>query len=63
LAGTTTFFDVLARQATYVGDIGSLESIPWLLKHLQIRAQYSISVGWNKTNESSFSFDVSFQSL
>ncbi len=35
-AGTTTLFDVPARQATLAGGIDSLESI-MLLKHLQIR--------------------------
>jgi hypothetical protein len=37
-AGTTTLFDVPAHQATWGGGIDSLESIPGLLKHLQIRA-------------------------
>ncbi len=36
-AGTATLFDVLARQATWVGGIDSLASIPGLSKHLQIR--------------------------
>ncbi len=37
-AGKTTLFDVLAHQATWGGGIDSLESIPGLLKRLQIRA-------------------------
>jgi hypothetical protein len=37
-AGTTTLFDVPVRQATKAGRIHSLESIPGLLKRLQIRA-------------------------
>jgi hypothetical protein len=37
-AGSTTLFDVPARQATQAGRIDSLESIPGLLKSLQIRA-------------------------
>ncbi len=40
-SGTTTLFEVPARQATYAGRIDSLESISGLLKRLQIRAQYS----------------------
>jgi hypothetical protein len=38
MAGTTTLFDVPARQATKAGGIDSLESIPGLLRRLQIRA-------------------------
>ncbi len=38
-AGTTTLFDVPARQAIQAGGIYSLSSIPGLLKSLQIRAQ------------------------
>jgi hypothetical protein len=37
-AGTTTLFVVPARQASWAGGIESSESIPGLLKHLQIRA-------------------------
>jgi hypothetical protein len=37
--GTTTLFVVPACHATLVGEIKSLESIPGLLKRLQIRAQ------------------------
>ncbi len=37
--GITTLCDVPAHQATYAGRIDSLESIPRLLKRLQIRAQ------------------------
>jgi hypothetical protein len=37
-AGTTTLFDVPARQATQAGGIDSLESIPGLLKRFQIWA-------------------------
>ncbi len=36
--GTTTLFDVPARQATLAGEIDSLESIDGLFKRLQIRA-------------------------
>jgi hypothetical protein len=36
-AGTTTLFEVRARQATLAGWIDSLESIPVLLKRLQNR--------------------------
>ncbi len=35
-AGSKTLFDITTRQATWAGD--SLESIPGLLKRLQIRA-------------------------
>ncbi len=38
-AGTTTLFDVPVRQVTKAAVIDSLESIPGLLKRLQIRAQ------------------------
>ncbi len=37
-AGTTTLFVVLARHSTLAGGIDSSESIPGLLKCLQIRA-------------------------
>ncbi len=37
-AGTKTLFVVLARQATWAGEIDSSESIPGLHKRLQIRA-------------------------
>jgi hypothetical protein len=40
MASTTTLFDVPARQATEAGGVDSLESIPELLKRLQIRALY-----------------------
>ncbi len=40
-AGTTTLFDVPARQATEAGEIDYSESIPGLLKGLQIRALMS----------------------
>ncbi len=39
LAATTTLFVVPARQAAQAGGIDSSESIPGLLKRLQIRAQ------------------------
>jgi hypothetical protein len=38
-AGTKTLFVVLARQATWAGEIDSSESMPGLHKRLQIRAQ------------------------
>jgi len=37
-SGTTTLFVVLARQATWAGEIDFSESIPGLLKSLRIRA-------------------------
>ncbi len=37
-AGTITLFVVPAGQATLAGEIDTLESIPGLLKRLQIRA-------------------------
>jgi hypothetical protein len=40
-ASTTTQLDVPVHPATYAGGIDSLESIPGLLKHLEIRAQAS----------------------
>ncbi len=43
-AGTTTLFVVQARQASWVGGIDSSDSIPGLLKCLQIRAQVCWSV-------------------
>jgi hypothetical protein len=45
-AGTKTLFDVLARQATQGGEINSMESIPGLLKRLQIRALDANVVGF-----------------
>ncbi len=44
-ACTTTLFDVPGRQATWAREIDSLESVPGLLKRLQIRAQKR-SQGW-----------------
>ncbi len=41
----TTQFDVPARKDTLAGGIDSLESIPGLLKRLQIRAQATLAVG------------------
>jgi len=41
----TTQFDVPARKDTSAGGIDSLESIPGLLKRLQIRAQATLAVG------------------
>jgi hypothetical protein len=38
-------FDVPARKDTSAGGIDSLESIPGLLKRLQIRAQATLAVG------------------
>ncbi len=40
-AGTTSLFDVPARQATKAGGINSMKSIPGLLERFQIRAQLS----------------------
>ncbi len=42
--GTTTLFDVPARQATKAGAIDSLESILGLLKHLHIRAMIASTI-------------------
>ncbi len=42
--GTTTLFDVPVRQATLASGIDSLESIPWSLKRLQIRAKHSVVI-------------------
>ncbi len=44
-ASTATLFDVPTRKDTSAGGIESLESIPGLLKHLQIRAQATLAVG------------------
>ena len=41
----TTQFDVPACKDTLAGGIDSLESIPGLLKRLQIRAQATLAVG------------------
>ncbi len=44
-AGTTTLLVVPARQVTLAGRIDSSESIPGLLKRLQIRAQAKLASG------------------
>jgi hypothetical protein len=44
-ASIATLFDVPARKDTSAGGIDSLESIPGLLKRLQIRAQATLAVG------------------
>jgi hypothetical protein len=45
-AGTTTLFDVPTRQPTQARGIDFLESIPVLLKRLQIRAPYLRAVNF-----------------
>ena len=44
-ASIAILFDVPARKDTSAGGIDTLESIPGLLKRLQIRAQATLAVG------------------
>ncbi len=56
-AGMTTLFDVPARQAPYCRLV---ESIPGLLKHLQIQSQYLHSLFAIQDKEMGFTTDRSF---